>query len=100
MAAALLARQGSEAETEADIRIRIRAGVVEVQRGKASIARVIPIPAAKRHALTVDARPFFHGWAFAQFNHPPIMRPSSASWRDQISYWRNGRNVSSCDRRT
>lgn len=57
MAAGLLARQGSEAGTEADIAVRIRAGVVEVQRAKPGIGRIVPIAATDRQALIVDARP-------------------------------------------
>lgn len=53
MAAELLARLGSEAGAKTDIRIRIRAGVVEVQRRKAGIGRVRPIAATIRQALSV-----------------------------------------------
>lgn len=57
VAAGLLARQGSEAGTEADIAVRIRAGVVEVQRAQPGIGRIVPIAATDRQALIVDARP-------------------------------------------
>lgn len=49
----LLACLGSEAGAKADIRIRVRAGVVEVQVAKTSIASIVPITAAIRQALTI-----------------------------------------------
>lgn len=49
----LLACLGSEAGAKADIRIRVRTGIVEVQVTQASIGRVVPITATIRQALTI-----------------------------------------------
>jgi hypothetical protein len=53
VAAELLAHLGSEAGTKADIRIRVRTGVVQVQVPETSIAGIVPITATNRQALTI-----------------------------------------------
>jgi len=56
LALQLLAQQELRAGAKPDIRVRIRAGVVEVQRAQAGNAGIVAIAATVREPL--NARPF------------------------------------------
>jgi hypothetical protein len=52
VAVELLACLGSEAGAKPDIRVRVRAIVIQVQGTETAIAGIVPITAADRDALT------------------------------------------------
>ena len=67
-------------ETEADIRVDVRAQIVEVHRSHARIGGVVPIPKTDRNALTDRHYSCFTGCAPSRWDliHPPSNFPTSS----------------------